>query len=338
MIRKSLLCGAGAAFLLAGCGRMDRETEFRAALPSKELVETKAPAKAGQGLEADVHAQGGQGQTSDMYQLTRGASLFVNGGTVRVLSLVDAVTKHRPTSVTEDSAVWGPHSDALDPNAWKLTVTKTGEGMYSYTLEAKGKNEADSAFKTLLSGKHTARMDVGGEPVEGFGSGEFTLDWDAAQTLPKHDDNVGKMTVRYSRLDETSGATVDADFRQVKDRETGQRVDADYRYKSTPSAGGEFQFGLTKDWYQPGNTASAAERLTIKSRWQQSGTGRSDIRVSGGDLAHEATANECWDSNFASQFLKISFEANPRYGTEAGNCAIVGAEYSTLSLLGRVSR
>ena len=44
MIRKSLLCGAGAAFLLAGCGRMDQETEFRAALPSKELVETKAPA------------------------------------------------------------------------------------------------------------------------------------------------------------------------------------------------------------------------------------------------------------------------------------------------------
>ena len=338
MIRKSLLCGAGAAFLLVGCGRMDRETEFRAALPSKELVETKTPAKAGQGLEADVHAQGGQGQVSDLYQLTRGASVFVNGGTVFVLGLVEAVTKHRPTSVTENTAVWGPHTDALDPNTWKLTVTKTGEGTYSYVLEAKGKNEADSAFKAILTGKHTARRDVGGEPVEGFGAGDFTLDWDAEQLLPKHGDKVGKLTVRYSRPDETSGATVEADFRQVKDDESGQRVDADYRYKSIPGTGGEFQFGLSKDWYQPSNTASAAERLTIKSRWQQTGAGRSDVKMTGGDLVGEATANECWDSNFASQYLQISFEAKPRYGTEAGNCAISGAEYASLSLSGLVSR
>jgi hypothetical protein len=326
MIRKSLLF---AALVLTGCGQMDKEEEFRSVLPSKEMVEVKAPGTAGQGLEGEVQAQGGQGQTSDMYLLTRGATVIVNGGTLAVLGLIDAVTKHTPTTVTDDSATWGPHTDALSPTTWKLTVTKTGDTTYSYTLEAKAKTAPDSAFLAIITGHHTATQNEAGEPMRGFGSGDFTLDWDAAQQLPEHDNNIGRMTVRYSRPSASAQVSVEADFRQVRDDGSTQRVDANYRYRATPGAGGEFDFALNKDMYAP-STPSANERLTIKSRWQQTGAGRSDVKMSGGDLAGEATTNECWDANFASRYLRISFEANPRYGTEASDCAFTSAVYSSL--------
>ncbi len=248
--RKSLLF---AALMLAGCGRMDREEEFRSVLPTKEMVEVKTPAKSGQGLMVDsVGEQSAQGQTSDLYTLTRGATVLVNGGTLAVLGLVDGVTKYQPTTLTEDTAVWGPHTEALARNTWKLTVKKTGDNTYSYTVSAKAKDAADSAFVDVIVGSHTAAVNEADEPMKGFGQGEFTLDWDKAQTLPEHDNNVGRMTVKYSRQDATSAVTVDAAFVQVKDgNDATKRVDANYGYKALPSQGGEFDFKLTQDWYKP---------------------------------------------------------------------------------------
>jgi hypothetical protein len=328
-LRKSLLFSA---LVLAGCGRMQREEEFRSVLPTQEMVEVKSPAKGGQALVGEVDAQSEQGQTSDFYQLTRATTVLVNGGTLVVLGLVDAVTKNPPTTLTEDTAVWGPHTEALARNTWKLTVKKTGDHTYSYAVSAKAKEAPDSAFVDVLTGTHTASVNEAHEPMKGFGQGEFTLDWDKAQTLPEHDANVGRMTVKYARLDATSAVSVDASFRQVKDdKDPTKRVDADYRYKATPSQGGEFDFKLTQDWYKPsGSTSSALETLTIKSRWQESGAGRSDVKLSGGDLVGEATANECWDTSFASRYLRASYDPTMGYGTEATDCAFTPAMYSSL--------
>ena len=325
MLRQSLLC---AALVVVGCGRASQEESFRAALPTKDLVEVKAPKSGSQALAAEVHGQAGQGQTSDLYQLTRAATVTVNGGTFAVLALLDAVTKFQPTSIQGDTAVWGPHTDAQSPNTWKLTVKKTGANTYSYTLDAKGKTEADSAFRTVLSGKHTARTDGSGEPVAGFGSGDFTLDWDKAATLPEHDNNVGKMTVTYSRKDDTSPATLDADFRNVKDgNDATKRVDVRYGYKATPNAGGEFDFVLLSNMF---GSLSTPERLSIKSRWQQTGAGRSDVKLSGGDLPGTAEVNECWDATFASRYLRASYDPRLGYGTEATDCVFNAAVYSAL--------
>lgn len=323
--RKNLLC---ATLLLVGCGGMNREDQFRAALPTKEQVEVKTPAKEGQALQVD--AQGGQGQTSDFYQLTRATTVLVNGGTLAVLSLVDNVTKYQPTTVTEDTAVWGPSTEALARNTWKLTVKKTGDKTYSYTLSAKAKDAADSAYVDVLTGSHTAVVDAAGEPVKGFGQGEFTLDWDKQSTLPEHDNNVGTLTVKYSRQDATTAATVTAAFRQVKDdKDPSKRVNADYTYAATPGQGGEFNFKLPQDYYQVSGSTKL-EDLTIKSRWLETGAGRSDIKLSGGDLVGEATVNECWDAGFASRFLRASYDPRVGYGTESTDCAFGTAAYSSL--------
>lgn len=330
-LRKSLMF---AALMLVGCGRMDREEEFRSVLPTKEMVEVKTPAKSGQALSVEgTGALSEKGQTSDLYQLTRGTTVLVNGGTLAVLGLVDAVTKYNPTTVTDDTAVWGPHTEALARNTWKLTVKKTGDNTYSYTVSAKAKDAADSAFVDIITGTHTASTDEAGEPMKGFGQGDFTLDWDKAQTLPEHDNNVGRFTVKYSRLDDKNAATVDASFRDVRDEGTQQLVNADYRYAATPGQGGQFDFKLSQDWYKPsGSTSTAKETLTIKSRWLETGAGRSDVRLSGGDLnQEEATASECWDTTFASQYLRASYTVpQVRYGTEATDCAFTPAVYSSL--------
>ncbi|PTL82557.1 hypothetical protein [Vitiosangium sp. GDMCC 1.1324] len=330
--RKSLLISA---LMLVGCGRMSREDEFRAVLPTQEMVAVKTPEKSGQALMAEgTGAQSGQNQLSDLYVLTRVTTVVVNGGTLAVLGLVDAVTKYPPTSVTNDTAVWGPHTEALARNTWKLTVKKTGDHTYSYALSAKAKDAADSAFVDIVTGTHTASLDAAGEPMKGFGQGEFKLDWDKAATLPEHDNNVGSFSVKYSRLDDKSTATVDASFRQIKDdKDSSKRVDADYRYAATPGQGGQFDYKLNQDWYKPeGSSSAAPETLTIKSRWQETGAGRSDVKLAGGDLGtEEATASECWNASFASVYLRASYTfPQVRYGTENTDCAFTPAVYSSL--------
>jgi hypothetical protein len=73
------------------------------------------------------------------------------------------------------------------------------------------------------------------------------------------------------------------------------------------------------------------EHLTIKSRWTAAGAGRSDVKATGGDLVADATANECWDTNFLSQYLFANWAPMHGHGTEAQDCAAFPtADYSSL--------
>jgi hypothetical protein len=63
-------------------------------------------------------------------------------------------------------------------------------------------------------------------PIEGFGSGNFTLDWDAPQHAAAHPasplnnkPDVGKASYSYARLSATADVSVDAQFRQVRDND-----------------------------------------------------------------------------------------------------------------------
>lgn len=329
MFRKSLmLC---ASLMIVGCGDV-QENEFREGLPSKQMVQVKEPGgDKGQKLESAEVVALAQGQTSDLYKLTRGATVVVNGGTVFVLNLLEEITQHTPTTIEGDVAVWGPHTDALSPTTWKLTVTKTADHSYSYKLEGKAKAAADSDFKTILSGSHTISTDEQGNRLKDFGSGDMVLDWDAAQTLPEHGKEVGTAAIRYSRANAQAVASVEADFRNVQDdQQPGKRVNANYRYKETPGAGGEFDFALDKD-FDTDPARSQIEHLTIKSRWAQNGAGRADVKVTGGDVGvGEHTVNECWDANFSSQFLAISFAPTLGYGNLSACGSFTTAVYSSL--------
>ena len=159
-----------------------------------------------------------------------------------------------------------------------------------------------------------------------YGHGDFLLDWDKAQMLPEHDDNVGLAAFTYSRETPLSPVTIGVVFTQVLDRDTGMRIDATYDYSETPSMGGNFQFGITKDAI---TTTPALETLSVRSRWLETGAGRSDVKLVGGDVgATAATSNECWDSNFLSVYEANSYgDPAKMWGAESA-CVFTPAEYA----------
>ncbi|WP_223644815.1 hypothetical protein [Corallococcus sp. EGB] len=331
MLRKSLLC---ASLLFAGCnaGQPDEAT-FRDGLPSKEMVQVNAPKENGQGLKAEgPAATATQGQTADYFKATVAATVVVNGGTLWVLNLIEQITKYPPTTLEENKAVWGPSTGPMDLVAWRLTVTKSGEASFSWVLEGKPKQAEDSAFRAVLSGAQTVEVGSDGERKRGFGSGQLLIDWDAAFTLPGADNHLGTVDIRYARASATSQVTVDADFHQVRDEEDdGKRVDAKYHYQASPTAGGEFDFVTHKNIDIGDLNRLKLEKLSIKSRWAATGVGRSDVKVSEGDLVGEATLNECWDAHFLSTYFRVSVDPRQGYGEEASACGgFTAAVYSSL--------
>jgi hypothetical protein len=300
--------------LAGGCGRLDDEAgEFRQGVPLSEDVAIIVPGDEEQSsaLEAGGVAETRSkllGETAELYRLTRNVTRVVNGGTRAVLGLVRTITFYPPSSVDKEDgvAVWGPHGEPLSPNVWRLTVHRIERGQFEYVFEAKAKTAPDTGYLTILSGHHTVantgiRRRLG---LPAYGSGDFDINWDNAQMLPEHDGNVGSAHFVYSRPAAGSDVHIDVTFHQVMDEETQMRIDAKYGFVETPAAGGSFQFTTAKNQIP---TTAALETMTVRSRWQQTGAGRSDIKMSGGDLAAEATANECWDSNFLSVYMTNSY-------------------------------
>ena len=320
---------------LGACGK-DGGDEFRDGVPYHEDVTLAFPANdsqagaltAGDGTPAI--RSGLLGGKSDLYTLTRAITVVVNTGTAAVLTLVRTITEYPPSSVAGETAVWGPYTEPLSPNTWRLTVDRLAPGQFHYVLEAKAKAAPDSGYLTILSGHHNQAVPGARRRAHlpAYGSGDFLLDWDAAQMLPEHDTNVGKAAFVYSRVSPTSDVDIDVTFTQVRDDETGMLIDATYGYVATPGDGGSFDFKLIKDFV---TTTPALETMTVHSRWQESGAGRSDVQLQAGDLgAALATSNECWNASFASVYLTNSYgDASKMWGAETA-CAFPTAVYSAL--------
>lgn len=320
---KRILAAAVVALFATGCNRSLTD-EFRNGIPTREMVEVQTPGAETGSRVVMTSESALQGDRAGSYQMTRAATVTVNGGTLFVLGLIKAITDQRPTSVDENVAVWGPGNsgDALDPHLYRLTVTKTAEGTFSYALEAKDKNLGDDAYVVLISGTHQATE------TDRHGSGTFLIDWDAAQTLPEHGNQVGSAIVEYARAEGTGVITVAAEFDQVNGG-NGERKDFSYRYSKTPGEGGTFDFLAHGDIHND-PSMSLEEKFTVRSRWNEQGSGRADFQVSEGNLTQAYNGNECWDTSFNSQYVNQDWNPEANYGEEATDCAFPTAEYSSL--------
>jgi len=342
---------AGLALLLVAaaigtgaCGKEDGAAEFREGVPYHEDVALVIPGiSTQQGALTATGAAGvtltrgalvgvGLGAIADSYKLTRDITDMVNGGTVSVLTLLKTITEFPATTVAPDVAVWGPYTGPLDQNTWRLTVNRLGTGMFHYIFEAKPRGTDDTMYLTILSGQHNVATPGAQRRANlpAYGSGNFTLDWDNAQKLPQHDDNVGKAAFTYSRPSPTAPVNIAVMFTQVFDKDTQMRIDAQYDYLATPGQGGDFQFMFTKNSIP---TTAALETSSVRSRWEDTGAGRSDIKIVGGDVgAGQATINECWgtgDTGFGSVYLTNSYgDPAKMWGAESA-CGIASADYAT---------
>ena len=277
---------------LSGCGTLGGLEALRAGLPSDEDVKLAVPEKSG--------SQALLGQQADLYGMTRGVTVGVNGGVLWALGLVRHIASMPPTTHPDATHwTWGPSTPKnLEPkNNHKLEATLNDDGSVSYALS--GKTVEETTFHPLISGTHLKGS------VARSGSGSLDLDWDAAHQLHNPGKQVGKAHAQYGFLP-GDGYTVDVDFKQIHDGNSETLVDAHYRFNQPVAGTGTLRFTTQKNL----TGDDRLETLSIFSRWLESGRGRGDARATGGSLdTRVATMSECWDDNFGRTFIERSFDA-----------------------------
>ncbi|HWU90744.1 MAG TPA: hypothetical protein VN253_25935 [Kofleriaceae bacterium] len=297
MMTKTLAAATFAASLVACVPQNDAPSEMKNAIPTADQVKINLPGGAARQI----------GQLAPWYVATHDVTRMFNGGSAWVLVLVHTIVQFPVTTVSGDKYTWGPWSDALDPAEYKLDVRDVGDGTYEYQLSGRSKTEANAQFEVVIDGKADPRAG------ELKGNGEFLLDFDAGRRVNPIDagDARGQINAKY----DLTARHLDLDIASTDDK--GQPVTAAYAYNETADGGGDMLFNIV------GNAGGTAknEDIVLRSRWQATGTGRADARISGGDLAPLAvTASECWDTMFKRVFYADSANFAPTEGL-ADSCA-----------------
>ncbi len=299
----SLVASAVLGASLGACVQPnDGPHELSRVLPKADDVKIQLPESAAQNAFA-------VGDLATWYVATRNVTRTLNGGTAYVLILVHTIVLFPPTSHDGDTYVWGPHHEPLDPAEWRLSVTELADGTYDWKLDGRNLTEAGSQFETLIAGN-----------AHGDGTGDFTLDFDAAERVnPIDNDGKGVVAVDYDlgarRLDMTIDSVEDVDG-------TPTDVHFDYAYAEGADRSGDMVFTILADTDDPG---AAKEEATLRSRWLATGAGRADIRLRNGDLDAEVTASECWSTMFRRTYYADSASWLPTEGT-ATDCAFADSD------------
>ncbi|MBS1124071.1 MAG: uncharacterized protein H6Q90_6299, partial [Deltaproteobacteria bacterium] len=169
-----------------------------------------------------------------------------------------------------------------------------------------------SAFEVIIDGTSDPR------PGELLGNGTFLVDFDAGRRVNPIDsaaDARGQVAVNYDL------AVRHLDLTIMSTDANGNPVAADYAYNETAVGGGDMVFDIDGD----AGGGAAIEQVTLRSRWQASGEGRADARITGGDVGSGAIASECWDPQFGRVFYTDSVNFAPAEGNVA-DCAFATAD------------
>lgn len=313
---------------LAACHPKDDGSDFATGVPRASTVAMSVPGADGKAITVESGSYALLGETAEWYKVTRNVSFVVNAGALAVGTLVRLVTDYPPTAVDADLATWGPWQGPLDPIEWKVTVTRLAAHQYHYTFQGRDKHDQTAAYQTVLSGNHAAGLDAQGFELEGFGSGDFVLDWDARALLPQADANIGTASYTYSHAGPSTVVHIAAQFKQVKDDDhPGRRVDVNYDFVQTPGADGSMDF----IYDGPATKTVEGGVAKVKSRWLWSGAGRSDVSMVPTNANIDYTVSECWDSSYLSVYkaTPLSASTDDNYGS-ATACAFTTAVFSDL--------
>ena len=302
-LMKSLLAATCVASLSTGCIAKEQAapSEIAKAIPTSDQVAINLPEAAARIAEGKT-----VGQVATYYELTRGVTDTFNGGSAWVLILIHTIVQFPVTSVSGDTYTWGPWSgSALDPADYRLDVTANTDGSYDYVFAGHAKSDTTATFLPLITGHASAT------PVNGLGSGMFLLDFDNARTVDPIDNanNKGQIDASYDLAAMTLNLTI------MTTDANGNPASGQYAYQQAANGGGDMTFSVQASL--DGN-AAAQEDVVVRSRWLSTGAGRSDARISGGDLGSaQAIASECWDTSF----LEVYYTDNVNYQATVGNAA-----------------
>ena len=333
-MKKILASLAVATLALTGCAK----NPFGNVIPNNGQVRLNVPGA----------SDGGRGQAllvgteAEFYGQTRQIANDVNGGVGFVFRIVEEITKYPPTSTDEETvAVWGPSEPkGLEKNSFRFTVNKVDDATFDYKLEARPTAATEEAdFVIVFEG--TA---VPGEDDKGHGS--LDVHWGAVRSLDDTECLIGDLHVDYAADEEPR--RLDVGFIEVADGcADGTPTNATYHYLESADASGSLDFAFRANLHKVEEAKPLEEVFAIRSRWLADGAGRSDVRVSEGEIpadlqfyipgtaATSADIVECWDNSFNVVYADTNpDELEPHLGHDeegdAALCAFADASFAEL--------
>jgi hypothetical protein len=305
------------------CGAQSFKDASRDALPSKDTVAMGSPTSSAAATAAaqnpnQITQDSTAGQHAPFFDLTVGVSATFNGAAAIMLGIVEAVTTNEPTSCTATSCTWGPGHGPFDYNDYELVVTQAGDG-YDWALSGRDLHAAATdPFTTVLSGHAVPGVQ------KHHGSGNFSIDFDAAATLAGPHDATGKLVVNH--YTNVGPAALDVTYTGAKDSQhAGQFDNIVYAYANDATGGGDLDFAV--------HNVTSGDDFSVHSRWKNDGEGRADVQGQGGGV--QVSLSECWGAApFVVSYFNSSITLNippfggPVSGSESA-CAYSPAAFST---------
>jgi len=250
------------------------------------------------------------------YEFTRTISDAVDTVTVLILGEVVVVASLPPTTIDSNHAVWGPgSSDALDPVSWKLVVTETAPDQFTYEVDGRPHlSTSDADWQAILTGTGY------GPSNPGYRSGNFTVNNDALRGLdPTRTSSTGSVVITYDSR--TWPTSVEASV--TTDDGSGQSYDVTVDHGQDGS--GVMTLVATADVSTPPDGVN--ENVAENSRWDSTGAGRADIKLTGGDFGStNVMASQCWSDAFTQTYYTDSAGYEPTAG-QASSCAFAQASF-----------
>lgn len=321
---------------LGACGAND----FRSAVPTLGQVNLNVP-----GADASDDGQALlAGNQSELYRTTVDLARGINGGVGAVFNLSERIIALPPTDTDgETYAIWGPSEPrGLERNSFRFTVNRIADGEFDYALEARPKDATEEAdFVVVYEG--TSFPSAEGENK---GHGSLDIHWGALRSLDDTECLIGDLHVEYIADEEPR--RLDVSFIEVADGCRDETpTTATYHYEENADASGSLDYAFQKNLHDADENKPLEEIFTVRSRWLADGQGRSDVRLSEGEVPADLDANipnntaetadivECWDASFNVVFVDTTpTELEPYLGHaeegDAGLCAFVDASFANL--------
>ncbi len=260
----------------------------------------------------------GEGDPSDWYLFTASTTADINGMIGAVLFWVESLrTGYQPTAVDDDADTveWGPWATALDPVETLLWICHDPLlDVHDWGFDQWPLGQPREQARTVIRGE----VDPGASPQRS--SGRFEVDLTTIHALDPTEELTGGFAVEYEI--QADGVSATASFLDLGP----EGLEASYAYQQDFAGGGRMDLVILGD-IDPGGGSGLEETWYTRSRWQPSGAGRADVRITGGDLgAGVATVSECWSTTFEAVFHSDSL-SGVSWG-DPGRCAFDEAEYS----------
>jgi hypothetical protein len=318
--------------MLTGCSLQTEDaSKFRQPIPESSQVAlgiagspyaatttTQAAPKTALTVQSGPGSGGGVTTAGDAsyYQFTRSITDSVDTVTVAILGEVGAVMSLPPTTIDANHAVWGPgSSDALDPVTWRLTVTATGGGEYSYEVDGRPHlSTSDADWQAILTGQGYDATSPS------YKTGTFTVNNDAMRALDPTQTGTGTVSITYDARAYPVNATADV----LPNDGTGQSYDVTVQHASDGS--GVMTLNAVADVSTP--PSGVNENVRENSRWDSTGAGRADVSMTGGQFGSTTVlVSQCWSDAFAQTYYTDSVNYEPTAGDPA-SCAFTQASFA----------